>query len=560
MSKKQQPARQQKQVKPNQKTESSSDLKKYFPFIITIIFFGLSFIGILNHEMWRDELQAWLVARDAHSLPGLLHNLKYEGNPMLWHFFLFIITIFTHNPFWMQVFHILISTAFVFLLNKYSPFSIFEKILLTFGYFSFFEFNLISRSYGLGFLLVIIFCILYKNRYKYYLPIAIVLFLLANTHVFGLIFSIAFSAILFLDYIQNIRQKKIQPVALSVLFICGIIIFSGWISSAAQIYPSADNSFPVNYPNAAHPDFTPRLQHAVSRILTTYFALPSFNQDHFWNSNVAELQIFDQSGQILFDSVKILFFVSLLIYLIFFFYFLRKPLMLLLYSLCTLILVYLYYYTYLTHNRHCSHLFVILVATFWISYYHKESKLNNNLLIKLSSIGKKVGKWLFILILIVSFVGGIGSYMRDLRSPFSASLELVDYLKDNHLDKEVIVGVPDWGVEAVSAYFDRQCYYPFRKENGSFSIFDKKRNENTDPMEVFKQLDSLYKSGTKKMILVYFFELQSYNAETKSSFSFKEGMITENLHLKFLKSIPAAIVEDERYAIYLIDGEKKEVK
>src|ERR1017187_1871514 len=136
MAKKQKANTQQRQIKPIKKVETPSELTKYFPIVITFLFFILSFIGIMNHEMWRDEFQAWLVARDAHSIPQLLHNLKYEGNPMLWHFFLFIITTFTHNPFWMQVFHILISSSFVYLINRYSPFPLFQKFLLTFGYYS----------------------------------------------------------------------------------------------------------------------------------------------------------------------------------------------------------------------------------------------------------------------------------------------------------------------------------------------------------------------------------------------------------------------------------------
>jgi hypothetical protein len=60
-----------------------------FALMVTAGFFVIALLGILSHEMWRDEHQAWLVARDANSLSQLLDNMNYEGNPALWHFFLY---------------------------------------------------------------------------------------------------------------------------------------------------------------------------------------------------------------------------------------------------------------------------------------------------------------------------------------------------------------------------------------------------------------------------------------------------------------------------------------
>jgi hypothetical protein len=55
-----------------------------FPLCITVLFFLLSLNTILHHEMWRDELQAWLIARDSDSIAQLFfQNLRYEGHPGL---------------------------------------------------------------------------------------------------------------------------------------------------------------------------------------------------------------------------------------------------------------------------------------------------------------------------------------------------------------------------------------------------------------------------------------------------------------------------------------------
>src|SRR5688500_4597120 len=189
-------------------TESTPAWRTYFPPAITILFFILSLVGILNHEMWRDEYQAWMVAADADSLSQLFRNLKYEGHPPLWHLFLFIISTIAGDPFWMQLFHICISTAFIYLINRYAPFSILQKVLLTFSYYLFFEYNLISRSYGLTFLLLVIFCILYQNRQKHVLWMAAILFLACNISIFGVMLAGGLGGIIILEYLLRDRKKK----------------------------------------------------------------------------------------------------------------------------------------------------------------------------------------------------------------------------------------------------------------------------------------------------------------------------------------------------------------
>ncbi|NJL84461.1 MAG: hypothetical protein HC890_18805 [Chloroflexaceae bacterium] len=110
----------------------------------------MSLIGVLHHEMWNDELQAWLLARDSDSIFDLFANMKDEGHPALWHLVLFGLTRLTQNPIAMQFFHLLIATGVVYVFARFAPFNQLIKCLFTFSYFPFFEYGLISRSYSLG--------------------------------------------------------------------------------------------------------------------------------------------------------------------------------------------------------------------------------------------------------------------------------------------------------------------------------------------------------------------------------------------------------------------------
>jgi hypothetical protein len=92
--------------------ETKNNQNSLFSVITTLLFLVVLFLNILHHEMWRDELQAWLIGRDSISIFELLfRNMRYEGHPALWHLGLFFITRFTDNPFIMQILNVLISGA-----------------------------------------------------------------------------------------------------------------------------------------------------------------------------------------------------------------------------------------------------------------------------------------------------------------------------------------------------------------------------------------------------------------------------------------------------------------
>ena len=71
-----------------------------YAIFISFIFLLSGAILAWNHEMWRDEIQAWLIARDCKPPIELIKVLKnYEGHPGLWHFGLFLLTTQIHNIF-----------------------------------------------------------------------------------------------------------------------------------------------------------------------------------------------------------------------------------------------------------------------------------------------------------------------------------------------------------------------------------------------------------------------------------------------------------------------------
>src|SRR5581483_782628 len=54
--------------------------------------------AMFRHEMWRDELQAWLIAKASSTPSDLLHNTRFEGHPILWYAVLWPFAHMSHAP------------------------------------------------------------------------------------------------------------------------------------------------------------------------------------------------------------------------------------------------------------------------------------------------------------------------------------------------------------------------------------------------------------------------------------------------------------------------------
>lgn len=196
-----------------QKKANTYNISKNFYSLLIFLYFFLGLIGILNHAMWRDELNPWLIARDSESIVELFQNIKYEGHPGVWYICLSVLNQFTHNPVAMQITHLIIATGAIYIFLNFSPFTRLQKLLFTFGYLPFYEYLLISRNYAIGVLFVFAFCALYPTRKKNYFSLSLLLFLLANTNAYCLFISIALGTGLILEY--SLQKKLFESITVN---------------------------------------------------------------------------------------------------------------------------------------------------------------------------------------------------------------------------------------------------------------------------------------------------------------------------------------------------------
>ncbi len=501
-------------------------LKKNYSLLITFLFFLISFFLIGKHEMWRDEIQAWLIARDSSDLFSLFENLKYEGHPGLWHLILFCLTRITHNPYYMQILHVLISSCSIFILCHWSPFNKIQKLLLTFSYFFFYEYSIISRSYGLSTLLIFIFCTLFENRKKNSLKIAWTLFLLSHTNIFGFLMALSlFITTLLEDFISFfIKNSSFKGLFKKNQYISIIISISGFITALIQLSPPIDSPIvntKINFPLHFYD-----LVFVFRNTLKAYMPIPNFKYD-FWGTSLLNISF-------VLEIIFILLFI--ISFLIFINYLKRRPSSIFLYLFSSIILSTFFLLKlndFYGSQRHFGFLFLSLLSSLWIyKFCILGSKKRKNIF-----YDKSLNFTINILFSIQAFAGIVAA-TYDYIFPFSSAKETANFLKTLDVSNSKIIAFKDAPGSAILGYLQnkKSFYYLEKKGEGSFIRWNNFRERKIDN-ETFKETVIKLSSNGNNLILISNSPLNEM------------GLFDDKFHNIFISK--DAIVNDEKYFIYL---------
>ncbi|MBE9200029.1 MULTISPECIES: hypothetical protein [unclassified Nodularia (in: cyanobacteria)] len=495
------------------------------PWLIIIIFSTLGLIGILNHSMWRDELNPWLIVRDSETFGDLIANIHYEGHPVLWYFCLAVLRNISENPVIMQMFHLAMAMVSVALFCLYSPFNHQQKFLFSFGFFPFNEYLLISRNYAFSMLFIFAFCKLFPSRKKTYVYLAILLGLLANSSAYALFVAFSLLLTLLVEFwfdIEHRNQYFSQSSKYDLFLSLGIILFS-LILSIYIITPPADSYLHGGLENGWVNQLDLRnLFRSLGRLFGSYFLIiPTHKR---WLDLIV-------------CGLIVLFVVVLTVIKL-----TKKPVALFFYIIGNSIILAFTYLRFLGAPRHFGHFYLIFIAALWLgSYYAESAFLINKFKIKPKTI-TFTDKWhhiAFMLILYVQFIGGIGSFTKDLIIPYSASRATANYIQASQLNDEFIVASRDANMAALSGYLNRKLYYPELQKLGSFTLFKAGRQPIEQP-EILGQITSLLTN-------------QPDNSKILLILNKKLNVNNQDLKIVPIKTFEKAWVNDERYYLYWVN-------
>lgn len=392
-------------------------------WLLFLAYATLVFLGLLRHEIWMDEAHHWLIPRDSPSFVTMLGNLRYEGHPGLWNVLLYGLARVSRAVWAMQLLHGGIAIGTMYWVLFKSPFPLWVKALLPFGYFTFFEYALISRNYALAFLLAFTFVQLIKRENFSLLSLAIVLALLANTHLLG--FCLSLLLLLYIPY------KKGRPVLIPVL-----IYLSGLILASLQIIPPGDHPM-VTGLDAARLFSVESIKQVTLVFNETFLPVHDFGRHHFWHTNWLETQDIDLARGI-----------SVLLGLLPFWFFRKRPKSwLVFYGMAGAVLL-LSALKGVNYERFHGFLFMTFILLLWLEYADLQPFRNSK------------GRVVFMGgILVVQLLGGIHAYVQDWRFPFSESKNVAEFLQAEAYQDLPVIGGYCFG-ESLQAYLPQSLQYP----------------------------------------------------------------------------------------------------
>ncbi len=325
------------------------------PHIVTALFLMAGGILISHHGVWRDEAQAFLIARDSHSIREMLAVTQYEGHPPLWHFLLYFLTRFTDAPEAMQIFHLLLAATSVYLVARFSPFPLIARILFPFGYFTLFEYGVIARNYQLFMLLSIILCIVWLRRVgtrqRPYLWIALLLVLLCLTHVLGFILAAAFFGTLLAESVfthDGRRAVCANPIRFAATI---LIVAGGMLLTVKLLKQPSDGNFSPGWQFDLEPY---HIWNTLTSLWRAYVPMSEWRVT-FWGTHYITAKNTE-------PPLAILAFIAVFVLL-------RVSWRAKLFFLCsTLGLLVFAHVKYFGGPRHYGALFVALICSFWIAW------------------------------------------------------------------------------------------------------------------------------------------------------------------------------------------------
>lgn len=149
---------------------------------ILMVYVAVQVFFALHHEAWRDESQAWIIARNSSFLE-IFELLASEGHPCLWFLLLKgcqILGIPFHALSFISISIMAVAAAG---LLWQSPFSLISKICILLSPIFFYYNSVISRVYCVVVLLLVLLCVLWPNRRKMPIAYGAVVALMFQTHI-----------------------------------------------------------------------------------------------------------------------------------------------------------------------------------------------------------------------------------------------------------------------------------------------------------------------------------------------------------------------------------------
>lgn len=440
--------------------------QKLLPFLLLAFYLALNALLIWNHESWRDEAQAWQIAKQLR-LPELFWQLQYEGHPCLWYLILLPFAKLGLPFAWLGFISLTLMAAAVWLIGRRAPFCMPLKALILFGSFFVYYYPVISRSYCLIPPLLAWLAVLYPKRREQPLWYGTALGLLTQTHIFMIGLSFFLSLWWLLEMIWDWRKGRrdrryLRSNAAGMGISLASALFLIW-----ELVGSVASNVGVDI-------------HISSSLSSN---LHRINVGTHWAINELLGMGLSDSAWKLWRIVIVIGMAALL------FYAWKEALI----FIGTVSLQFLMFtYVNLASPQKAMLLAHELIFILWIILENQKER--------------KIEKWCWqILLALLVLVAAWGHWPRiakDLNEPYSSSKGMADYLRENVSEDIPLITTGDVYAEGAAAYLqNRIIWYPVTEKEVTFLVWDDKRTESISYEEMLERIRRQYPDAKEMYLL-----------------------------------------------------------
>ena len=453
---------------------------------------ALAIVVSVFHEPWRDEAQAWLLARDLGPWQLVASRLRYEGHTPLWYLLLMIPAKLGVPYEWgLKAVSLCVTAIAMFLLVRKSPFPWFVRYSLPFTYFLFYQYTVVSRSYCLIVLLMWLAALCFSRRNEKPWPYAAVLMALGAVSAHGILFGAGFALAWLLEIAAGEvrRGRGWLPRLLRDRRIHALLAYGGvLLCFAAMLWPPPDR-----YTNGLAKDY--------GGLLWVYMLLLA-PLDGF----ISDVGIrFTLGGSWTVGVAPAILWVAALV--VMFYYFRRKGLLwygLLSYWPVTLFMAFVYFTIY-----HVGLYVVWLICLVWMCRTGPRAGVPFAAALPggLSRVWRFAAPVVYAAVLAVQLFWTVSICANDIRLPFESGRAVAQYIRQHNLEGRRVMEQYDFNkqfgqvytdqVVSVQPYFERNIFYNF---NGG----DPERSYNTFTMPTGQEPEQWRAGGPPEFYLENF--------------------------------------------------------
>jgi hypothetical protein len=345
------------------------------------------------------------------------------------------------NPMAMQLAHIAVATGTVLLFTWRAPFPRAVRLLFPFGYFTLFEYAVISRNYAIAFLLTLAAAATIAATRRRPALLILLLFLLTQTSIWGTGLALVMLAAALVDWVA--LQPKSHRLSRRYVIVSLFAVIGGAAICYCTSLPGPGQSFIARWRPEAGTGM--KLMSAFGGIWNGWVPLPRPTRA-FWNTNVLD------------DYRTLRLIASIGLFVIAVSSMLHRPAALVVLCGGAGGLTAFTYWQFVGATRHAGLLYVVLIAACWLGATTTRIELEWPRIECLAAACERRRNSFLAIVFSLQAIGGVGACIADHVWPFSAARHIAEYVRRELPADAVLVGYDDYTAAPVGAYLNRPVY------------------------------------------------------------------------------------------------------